>query len=204
MGATPWMRISVQLSCNRGLANAGTKGGGRKVKGPSASPSSASSCPPLPPPGRPPEPEVAGSNPAARTPLLPCNRPNVKGRSREVGGSRTSSVQPSCDRSGPPIRKRAGRIASSDRGRGSEVRLLEYVGVDDAPPGWEESRPPAPRRYNIESTEIPHRPATVSPGGSTIRPSPLLKASGAQVIGSTATARRRRSGASVSPVKTIT
>lgn len=54
------------------------------------------------------------------------------------------------------------------------------------------------------STPIDQRPVTASPGRIVRSPSPELNASGAQVMGSTARAVRRRSGASVSPVKTIT
>ena len=50
---------------------------------------------------------------------------------------------------------------------------------------------------------MPHAAACSSPGSSTTRPSPLAKAFGAQVIGSTAMLLRRSASGRASPVKTI-
>jgi hypothetical protein len=65
-------------------------------------------------------------------------------------------------------------------------------------------RPRLGRGQRAGPAAIPHTVVHDSSGSSTRRPSPLTKALGAQVMGSTARLRRRRPGASVSPVNTIT
>ena len=63
---------SVQLSCNRARRTKGVqRGTGGSAKSPYWRGSQALSCPPVPPLYCAPEPEVAGSNPAARAPENP-------------------------------------------------------------------------------------------------------------------------------------
>ena len=59
-----------------------------------------------------------------------------------------------------------------------------------------------PERAVDQTGLIPQASSTDVPGSRRISPSPVASALGGQVIGSTASPRRRRSGASVSPVKT--
>ncbi len=63
-------------------------------------------------------------------------------------------------------------------------------------------RPPHHRTLITQAGSMPHSSSTEVAGSRRMRPSPVARALGGQVMGSTASPRRRAPGESVSPVKT--
>ena len=103
-----------------------------------------------------------------------------------------------------PCSSTAGRSRCGTRSRrpeGSPSRTRGCTSPTSSPS--ERSPRRRPERHAAVRGVMPHAAACVSPGSSTTSPSPLAKAFGAQLIGSTAMLRRRSASGSASPVKTI-
>src|SRR5262249_20197629 len=83
---------------------------------------------------------------------------------------------------------------------GSVAALIEAPCVGDCTPRWIEARRVV--RYVRKAAAMPQALVTLEPGSSRISPTPVRKAFGGQVMGSTARLRLWTSG-SGSPVKTI-